>query len=264
LLIVSCHHVSLYGKQRIYAAIGEIPTIYNVSISDDTPKTHQTITITCSFITAPDEAILKIGNVEEDISGGSVSFDCWKLDAGVYTAYIYAVKGSLSDTFTTSVTVTLGYEFEAYDPRKDIREAIGVLDATTGEYYIPVEDKNGDTLKVWMYLFPQEEEKQAFPLMSLELVTVTSRMTDVGGKKRTNDVVIDCNVYIPRDLDNIDCVNFMKKVASEIYTRIRNNQNDIRLTQYMEMNTVGRDLSHLEPATIMRKLFEIFCKGDYY
>jgi hypothetical protein len=115
--------------EYIYGAIGEIPTISNIAISNSTPTNIEKTIITCDFSTTPDQAFCRISDIEEDITSGAVTFKGWDLPLSSQTVKIYSIKESLADSDTTNtITVsaatptTIAIRNKLYDTIDDLTD----------------------------------------------------------------------------------------------------------------------------------------------
>jgi len=119
--------------------------------------------------------------------------------------------------------------YEAFDPRKSIRETIGTewdiqKDGNTA-YCFTVEDNTGDTVYIPMYLSEEvkAETLEAFPFIEMEIVDTTYEPHDVGATTRKMIGLINLHVYFT-DTDNIDATSFALKIKNKLHDLVRTYQ----------------------------------------
>lgn len=133
----------------------------------------------------------------------------------------------------------------AFDPREDIRTAIGYTKYIRGAEYstVSVEDSRGDAVYIPL-LMPHEahsENPAELPYIEMRLMHTPASTMNVGGDVHYSEAYLDFKVsYIVRDY--IDGSAFGARVCSEIVDKIMENRASTNNVLFCEVVGDGREM----------------------
>jgi len=133
----------------------------------------------------------------------------------------------------------------AFDPREDIRTAIGYAKYIRGEEFstVSVADSRGDAVFLPL-LMPHEahsEKPAELPYIEMRLVSVPASTMNIGGDVHYSEAYLDFKIsYIVRDY--IDGSAFGSRVCSEIVDKIMENRATTNDVLFCEVIDDGREM----------------------
>jgi hypothetical protein len=139
--------------------------------------------------------------------------------------------------------------YNAFDPRGDIRTAIGHThymlgeDLSTVSVTYPSGELEGDTCYIPLYL-PGEcrtEELPPMPFIEMTLVTSPVGVHNVQGDVRDQECYLDFNLYYT-NTDAVVATEFGKTVADELVDKIMSHRHNISDCSWCEVLNDGREI----------------------
>lgn len=237
-----------------------VPTISNIGFTPASPTLMDDITITCDFAAEPTYAFVEVGNSFEEmtITGTSGSVTIYGGFIGELTLepiVIVAVVDGVSD-IDNATTITVTWEgLYTYDPRQDIINTIGTLDAIGR--YITVSG-----VKVYMWV-DEDSVDVPMPMLAFSKVNTPEDMIDIGGDRYHYEAYIDVNLYVQRSSSTIgDAATFVKAACVEFEKQLKTYAKVIPNTIHARVQNI-RDASVLETSEVKRYLIEVYCIGTY-
>jgi len=146
--------------------------------------------------------------------------------------------------------------YESYDPRKAIREAIGIAhyDVKQHEdvYTIKVRDKRNKWIKIPMYIGEDiDDNPPEQPYMEILLVNTDYAPHNPSATIREMRAYFQFNLYFT-STDNIVPSTFMKNVKDQLQNVTRTNQESVSGTWYFSItkerhfhNDQGKSVEHM-------------------
>lgn len=132
--------------------------------------------------------------------------------------------------------------YEAFDPRKVIRTAIGTSHIIDGEAEecISVTTSSGPVEYVPMYVAEEAAiECPPYPYIEISLLSIVAVPHNIKGSVREHMCLVSFDVKF-NDADGIDVTSFGKKVADAIVHQTRTHQCDTAGVYFMNVQNQGR------------------------